>query len=862
MGIRLVGDARMPATDDATSSVASATITLPDGILANDIFLVVVGVRSATVTPSVTTTGGQTWTSGTQLQANNLTVNYFWCRVSGAFTNPVIGWTTANSYALWAFHFRGVDTTTAIDATAVLTAQAAAATFTNGASYITTATNNALVLHAMVSADNNTWGSHTAGFTLPYARTQWRNSNTTGTSITAAYQAQGTAGGSASFSATEATLGNDAGIRFAVALRPASAAAVSNFAKVDDIDTGTTTSAVTKTGYAGQPKLVLGTQTRVVGASGGIDGLKQGLCVMAEGKTRALYAGAVDAVGFGNSVIALYKNLFAVAFDPANPDADASAKGKATLAATSDGFTFTPSVAFTENGRISTLALGGDDIVACDIADFSLPTAVGSVTYSNLFPFQPDFLIFPNTWRTGTAYNLLTTTADSDECVGTSVGFCDASLNQAAVLGGANSQASGATTGSSISKTGSAYLEFDWTAEFNGTHALRYDGAITALTSSGFTMNWTTVSGTTAGADLRCVVGIKLSAAGLLRVISANSATSVTTVDITTDVGGTSLSGHSYCGVFVGSGCNGTGGAARTDETLTLGMSDGTAHRAAFWWYDEGGGSAGSVPTDDRSYRTASYAYVQRTNDNTSGAVGSATISSLTDKVTLNFDDGDPSANTIVGFVFGPAAASGSSGTVATTTTNASLAAAGQQIHQGTVNTAVPMVTLASSGTEIDVGSLGVTLAAPTLSSGGGSTVLGTVSNSLPLPSLAAFGDVGSDITGTVTYTTTVPDFAASGTTAVTGTSAPTSDLATLSASGSPADVGIATPTGPIPTLAAAGSHVVGGDLITTTTLAALAAAGTTVIQGTVNVGTTLVLLAGVPNVQSQRFRRFRREYA
>jgi hypothetical protein len=659
--IRCVGTAQMPATDDASSSVGSATITLPDGILDNDLFLVIAAIRSATVTPSVTTPGGQTWTAGTQLQANNLTVNYFWCRVSGAFTNPVIGWTTANSYVLWAMNFRGVDTTTAIDAAAVLTAQAAAATFTNGSSYITTATNGALVLHAMCSADNNTWGSHTAGFTLPYGRTQWRNSVTTGTSMTAAYQVQAAAGGSTSFSATEATLGNDAGIRFAVALKPATVSAEANFAQVGHLATGTGTTPVDVTTPA-TPKLAFFLQTRQT-ADGGGDGLKQGFGVLAEGQQRAIYAGAVDNVGFGDSVIAMYKNAVAVAFNPINTvggdtDAGANHVGTAGVVASASKFTFTPTDAFAENGLISYLALGGDDIQAVAIGDFTLPLATGSVTYSAMCPFDWDFCFAPNSWRDAAAYNELTSAVDSDECVGFSLGMCDASFNQGYSIGGANSQASGATTGSSLSKTGAMYAEYDWTAEFNGTHAFRYEGVVTAKAFGSITINWTTVSGTTAAANLRSLVFVKLSASGKMKIITGNTPTSTGNLDITTDVGATSLSGTTYCGGVFTSGCSGTGGTTRaTDEALTFGFFDGTNNEAAWWWYQQGGGSSGSVPTDNRSYRTSTACFAQRSVNSSSTAVGTATATSLVDKLRLNFTATDASSHLGVGFLFGPKAA-------------------------------------------------------------------------------------------------------------------------------------------------------------------------------------------------------------
>lgn len=664
--IRLVGQVAMPATDDATSSVASATFTAPDGIVGNDVCLAFLNVRSTTVTITNTTAGqANSWTANTAVVGATNTYRSFYVKVaSGGFTsNPAFGWSVANSYVGWILCFRGVDTSTQIDAAETTATQAAAATFTNASSFISTATNNAVVLHVFTSVDDNTWGTFTAGPAQPYGLAQWRNASTTGSSITISYLTQSSSGGSAAFSANEATLGNDAGVRAAIALRPASVSAESNFAQAGHFSTGTTTSTVAVTTPA-TPKLVIGLQTRVVG-DGTASALAQGVSVMAEGQQRSAYVGAVDNVGFGNSIISLYK-LWAANWDPGNPDTDVAAKMKATLPYSSTGFTFTPSVAAAENGRISYLALGGDDITAVAIADFNLPLATGSVAYANIFPFKPDALMFFNSWRSVNAYNELTTVADTDEAVGVQLCFVDASTNQGCTVGAANSQASGATTGSSLSKTAVAYDEYDFTAEFNGgTHQLRYEGAVTSLDSNGFTMNWTTVDATTSGADLRYVVGLKLGTNGKLRVINANTPTSTGNLDITTDTGGTSLSGTTWAGGMFGSGTSGTGGTTRSaDELLTAGFWDGTNNECANWWYKEGGGSGGSVPTSDRTYRDSTLAFCQRSANTSATAVGSATVTDLVSHVRFNFTAVNASAQTGVGFVFGPAASVGGGATL------------------------------------------------------------------------------------------------------------------------------------------------------------------------------------------------------
>ena len=61
-----------------------------------------------------------------------------------------------------------------------------------------------MMVAAFMAADNNTWGSLTSGWTTPKGRTQWRNSNTTGTSLSVAYQILTTAGVNGAVSNTEA----------------------------------------------------------------------------------------------------------------------------------------------------------------------------------------------------------------------------------------------------------------------------------------------------------------------------------------------------------------------------------------------------------------------------------------------------------------------------------------------------------------------------------------------------------------------------------------------------------------------------------------------------------------------------------
>ena len=86
---------------------------------------------------------------------------------------------------------------------------------------ITTITDGALVFAAWASADDNTWGSLTAGWFTP-GSAQYRNTSGADASQTHAYKGHGghaIAGASGNVSKNQATLGGDAGARLIIAFK-------------------------------------------------------------------------------------------------------------------------------------------------------------------------------------------------------------------------------------------------------------------------------------------------------------------------------------------------------------------------------------------------------------------------------------------------------------------------------------------------------------------------------------------------------------------------------------------------------------------------------------------------------------------
>lgn len=224
MAITFFNDARMPATDGANAAATSATITPPASMAANDYVVVFVSAKTTAVTITNSVTGGQTWTAGTDSEGNGMSYRLFHCRFNGTWSaNPAFAWTNSVPYVVWMLVFRGVDTTTAIDAAESIANFAAPTTpfdVTIAAGAIVTATANAMVVAHWCSADDNSWAVQTAGWTNPNAQAQWRNAGGTDSSAAVAYQIQASAGNSAAVTNRQTVNGGDAGIRSILALRP------------------------------------------------------------------------------------------------------------------------------------------------------------------------------------------------------------------------------------------------------------------------------------------------------------------------------------------------------------------------------------------------------------------------------------------------------------------------------------------------------------------------------------------------------------------------------------------------------------------------------------------------------------------
>jgi hypothetical protein len=220
MGINYFNSASTPA--DGGSNTANPTaVSPPTGMLAGDLVLMI-GASRGTATLAISTTGGQTWTSETQVNQTNCRIRLFWCRFNGTWSaNPSVSFGNTSTHIVVMHVFRPSNTNSvwSEDVAQVSNTYAApggppyTVTITPG---ITTITDGALVFAVWASSDDNTWGSLTAGWTTP-GSAQYRASSNL--SQTHAYKVMAPAGASGSVSKTQLTNGPDAGAWLIIAFK-------------------------------------------------------------------------------------------------------------------------------------------------------------------------------------------------------------------------------------------------------------------------------------------------------------------------------------------------------------------------------------------------------------------------------------------------------------------------------------------------------------------------------------------------------------------------------------------------------------------------------------------------------------------
>lgn len=221
MPISLFGSASTPTTDGGTNTSTTVSITPPGSMEANDYVVVLANFRgSGTITN--TTTGGQSWTAETQINAANVYTRLFHCRFDGTWDADPVFTSSGSAHAFTGtmYVIRGVDTTTAFDVSPTGSTFAAPSTpYDVTIPGINIQTAGALALMIWAILDDNTWALQTGGWTNTLG-TQIRNNGTSSDDncISTAYQIFSSTGGTGDVTNRES--GSDAGVYYSMALKP------------------------------------------------------------------------------------------------------------------------------------------------------------------------------------------------------------------------------------------------------------------------------------------------------------------------------------------------------------------------------------------------------------------------------------------------------------------------------------------------------------------------------------------------------------------------------------------------------------------------------------------------------------------
>ena len=232
MNINYYNSASTPA-DNGTNITNPTIVTPPAGMQVGDLVIFSGRSRATSGTLDISATGGQTWKVTTQVNQSNCRTRVFWCVFNGTWSaNPSIsfGSATCNTAVMHVFRPPSTNFTWLLDVAESGGVYAAPTTpFIVTIPSITSLTINALVVAFWASADDNTWGSLTAGWNV-LGSAQYRNTSGSDGSQTFAYKFQDR-GATGNVSKNQTTLGGDAGAWGILAFKaviPNRAAAIHN----------------------------------------------------------------------------------------------------------------------------------------------------------------------------------------------------------------------------------------------------------------------------------------------------------------------------------------------------------------------------------------------------------------------------------------------------------------------------------------------------------------------------------------------------------------------------------------------------------------------------------------------------------
>ncbi len=309
-----------------------------------------------------------------------------------------------------------------------------------------------------------------------------------------------------------------------------------------------------------------------------------------------------------------------------------------------DGFTINIT---TTNGTahiVNYVALGGSDITNVAIKEFTTKTSTGSQAYTGV-GFKPDMLFVMSSSATSSPLS------NGTGMLG--IGFGTGASNRGAV---------GLRIGSGVStQIDEKTQKTDKIIDVTNGGASFLSADLTSLDNDGFTLNYTTASGTTRYAYALCIKG------GRFKVASFNQPTSTGSQAITGV-------GFSPSAVILASWNSATSSSIVSDQKLSIGAGTSSSSRFGLWEGDQNG-TVGAQQSNSNLDRTKILKMMAHANSPTIDAA--ADLTSLdSDGFTLNWSTADATAREILYLAMGSAA----SGRLSRSPALAGLGGAGQEV--------------------------------------------------------------------------------------------------------------------------------------------------------------------------------------
>ena len=197
------------------------TITPPASMVSGDL-VVVFSYQRGNAALTVTNAGGQTWTTETSFRDVATSISCHWATFNGTWSaSPTFDSDlSANAFLSIMLVFRATGATWAVDVNETSSSYAAPGSPPDvTVPAVTTLTDNAIVLAAVASEDNDDWAVQTGGWTAEPTAGQKSGNGVDGSMVTV-YKIQTPAGSTGTVAIRQMNVGPDAGAYFTIAFKP------------------------------------------------------------------------------------------------------------------------------------------------------------------------------------------------------------------------------------------------------------------------------------------------------------------------------------------------------------------------------------------------------------------------------------------------------------------------------------------------------------------------------------------------------------------------------------------------------------------------------------------------------------------